>query len=336
VNGFVDEAVIEVFSGKGGPGAVSFRREKFVPRGGPDGGDGGKGGDVIFVAKKNLKTLSNIKYKHYFRAQNGDNGKGKRSSGKAGEDVVVEVPPGTQIKDFFTHELLKDFTVDKEEWLFLKGGKGGKGNWHFRSSTNQAPMFAQKGEDGSHRKLIVELSLIADIGLIGLPNAGKSTLLSVLTNATPKIAPYPFTTKIPNLGVLRIYDQDIVIADIPGIIEGASEGAGLGLRFLKHISRTFLIVILVDLSDQAYGDAVGILEHELESFHPDLLKKEKIVIGTKLDIEEARENLTVFEEKNPGVRVIGISSVTGDGIEKLKTALFDALKNERASKTVSD
>ncbi len=328
MNGFVDEAIIEVFSGKGGPGSVSFRREKFVPYGGPDGGDGGKGGDVRFLVKKNLKTLSNIKHRRIFAAQNGEHGKGKRSSGKDGEDIVIEIPPGTQIRDFFTNEVIRDFTEEDEDWLFMKGGKGGKGNWHFRSSTNQAPMFAQKGEEGVHRKLIIELKLIADIGLIGLPNAGKSTLLSVLTNATPKIAPYPFTTRIPNLGVLKIYDRDIIIADIPGIIEGAASGAGLGLQFLRHISRTFLIAILVDLSDESFERAVEILDHELGSFHPDLLAKRRIVIGTKLDIAGAEENLAVLSEKNAGCTTIGISAVTGRGVDDLSRLLFSLLADD--------
>lgn len=329
MNGFVDEAIIEVSSGKGGPGSVSFRREKFVPYGGPDGGDGGKGGDVRFRVRKNLKTLSHIRFKHFFSAKNGDAGKGKRCSGKDGEDVIIEVPPGTMIRDFFTNELIRDFTLDDEDWLFMKGGKGGRGNWHFRTSTNQAPEFAQKGEEGVHRKLIIELKLIADIGLIGLPNAGKSTLLSVLTNATPKIAPYPFTTKIPNLGVLKIFNQDIIIADIPGIIKGAATGAGLGLQFLKHISRTFLIAILVDLSDESFTDAVGILDSELGSFHEELLLKKRLIIGTKLDIAGTEDNLKILLQENKESQVIGISAATGAGIDQLKQTLFQLLSVEK-------
>jgi GTP-binding protein len=328
VEGFVDEAVIEVSSGKGGAGAVSFRREKYVPRGGPDGGDGGKGGDIRFRVRKNLKTLANMKHRRFFRARSGENGKGKRASGKDGDDTLIEIPPGTHIRDFFTHELLGDFTEDGDDRLFIKGGKGGKGNWHFRSSTNQAPMFAQKGEPGIYRKLIVELNLIADVGLIGLPNAGKSTLLSVLTNATPKIAPYPFTTRIPNLGVLRIYGHDIVIADIPGIIKGASSGAGLGLRFLKHVSRTFLLAMLVDLSDESFTNAVDILLNELESFHESLVKKPRIIIATKTDIEGTLENLAVLQ-KLIDSPILPVSAVTGNGVDELKRALHSSLELDR-------
>ncbi|MBN1697491.1 MAG: GTPase ObgE [Spirochaetales bacterium] len=316
---FVDETVIDVYSGGGGRGAVSFRREKYVPKGGPDGGDGGKGGDVVFIVRNNLKTLVHLKQKKVFKAKNGESGKGQRKHGKNGDDVTIAVAPGTLVRDFYTGELYRDFTDAEERWLFLEGGRGGRGNWHFRSSTRQTPRFAQPGEPAKHRKLIIELNLIADVGLVGLPNAGKSTLLSALTNARPEIASYPFTTKIPNLGVLNVFGREIVIADIPGIIKGASTGAGLGIRFLKHISRTFLIMLLVDLSDDNYMAAVDILRGELEQFAGDrLLSKSRMIVGTKCDIEGTDDRLSELKSAFPGMCVTGISAVTGMGLDTLK------------------
>jgi len=274
---FADEATITVASGKGGDGCVAFRREKFIPMGGPAGGDGGRGGDVIFEVKRNLRTLAYLRYKQVFRAQNGQPGMGKNMHGRDGEDIVIEVPPGTIIKDAITNEILMDFNpraqqsasvlnAENARWIFLKGGKGGWGNTRFKNSVNQAPRYAQPGQPGRERKLKIELSLIADIGLVGFPNAGKSSLLDYFTNARPKIASYPFTTKIPNLGVLRVNERDLIIADIPGIIEGAHEGAGLGLRFLKHISRTACLAFMVDLSDENWKTAFPTLLNELEQF----------------------------------------------------------------------
>jgi GTP-binding protein len=317
VSVFVDETVIEIYSGAGGSGAVSFRREKYVPRGGPDGGDGGKGGDIIFIVKRNLKTLSRIKSRRVFKAQNGEPGKSKRRHGKNGSDQVIEVSPGTLVKDFYSGELLFDFTEAGEKHVFLKGGKGGKGNWHFATSRNQAPRFAQKGEPGKHRKLRLELNLIADIGLIGLPNAGKSTLLSVLTSARPEIAAYPFTTKIPNLGVIKYYDNDLVIADIPGIIKNASKGAGLGIRFLKHVSRTFFLAFLIDLSDDTFREAGHVLEKELENFSCELMNKPRCIIGTKMDITGTEERLHELRTLYSYDTVVGISAVTGAGLDEL-------------------
>lgn len=314
---FVDETVIEIYSGAGGKGAVTFRREKYVPRGGPDGGDGGKGGDVIFIVKKNLKTLSHIKSQRVFRAKNGEPGKSKRRHGKNGADSVIQVSPGTLVKDFYSGDLLLDLTKEGESYVFLKGGKGGKGNWHFATSRNQAPRFAQKGEPGKHRKLRLELNLIADIGFIGLPNAGKSTLLSVLTSARPEIAAYPFTTKIPNLGVIKYHDKDLVIADIPGIIRNASKGAGLGIRFLKHVSRTFFLAFLIDLSDDTYRTAGPVLEKELKDFSEQLTNKPRCIIGTKMDIAGTGERLNELKTLYNNDTVIGISAVTGKGLDKL-------------------
>jgi GTP-binding protein len=317
MSAFVDETVIEIYSGAGGKGAVSFRREKYAPRGGPDGGDGGRGGDVIFIVKRNLKTLSHLKSRRIFRAENGEPGKSKRRHGKDGADRIIEVSPGTLVKDFYSGELLLDLTREGESHSFLRGGKGGKGNWHFATSRNQAPRYAQQGEPGKHRKLRLELNLIADIGLVGLPNAGKSTLLSTLTSARPEIAAYPFTTKIPNLGVVKYHDKDLVIADIPGIIRDASKGAGLGTRFLKHISRTFFLAFLIDLSDDTYLMSGSVLENELKSYSPRLMDKPRCIIGTKMDIAGTEERLKELQSVYSNDTVIGISAVTGKGLDEL-------------------
>lgn len=326
---FADEVTITVASGKGGDGCVAFRREKYVPRGGPAGGDGGKGGDVVFLVKKNQRTLIFLRYRQTFRAQNGLPGMGRNMHGKDGEDIVIPVPPGTVIKDAETGEVIKDFGMggkngassEGERWVFLKGGKGGLGNTHFKTSVNQAPKYAQPGAPSIERKLKVELRLIADIGLVGFPNAGKSSLLDAFTNARPKIAAYPFTTKIPNLGVLTMYERDIILADIPGIIEGAHDGAGLGIRFLKHISRTACLAFLVDLADDSWKTAYGTLCNEIEAFSPALAAKPRIIIGTKLDLPEAAERLPAFRHMFRGEEVHGISVFSGEGLDGLKTAL---------------
>lgn len=314
---FVDEAVIEVSSGDGGNGRVSFRREKYVPKGGPDGGDGGRGGDVVFVVKDNLKTLSHLKFKRRYHAENGQTGQPKNMHGKDGQSVEVSVPPGSLIRDFETGEVLKEMTESGDRWVFLKGGNGGFGNARFTSSTRQAPRFAIPGQPGKILTIKVELKLIADIGFVGFPNAGKSSLLAALTNAKPKVGAYPFTTKIPNLGVMHAGYRDIILADIPGIIEGASSGAGLGLRFLRHISRSFGLAYLVDLSDIEFLQAVEILERELEQYEPTLVRKQRIIIGTKLDIEGADEMLAELARRYPGDRVIGVSSFSGAGLPEL-------------------
>ncbi|GAB1484954.1 hypothetical protein MASR2M78_37720 [Treponema sp.] len=238
MNKFADEALIEVSSGNGGNGCVAFRREKYAAEGGPSGGDGGRGGNVLFQVRRNLRTLAHLRYKQTFRAENGRDGEGKQKYGRHGEDVVIPVPPGTLIKDAETGEIIRDFGDVEGDYLYLRGGNGGWGNVHFKSSINQTPRQALPGKSGETRKLRVELQVMADIGFVGFPNAGKSSLLERFTNARPKIAPYPFTTKIPNLGVLTIGNRDIVLADIPGLIEGASDGLGLGIRFLKHVART--------------------------------------------------------------------------------------------------
>ncbi|MDR3337796.1 MAG: GTPase ObgE [Treponema sp.] len=324
---FADEALIEVSSGKGGNGCVAFRREKYVPRGGPSGGDGGRGGDVLFEIRRNLRTLTHLRYKQSFKAENGRDGEGSQRFGRNGEDVVVQVPPGTVLCDAETGGIIRDFGKEEGRFLFLKGGNGGWGNVHFKSSVNQAPRKALPGKPGETRQLRVELRIIADIGLLGFPNAGKSSLLEKFTNARPKIAPYPFTTKIPNLGVLtlgagRIEDErDIVLADIPGIIEGASGGAGLGIRFLKHVSRTAGLLFLIDLGEASYSNAFDILYNELKSFSPDLIKKKRILVGTKTDLEGTGGRLGELREKYPEEKVLGISVFSGEGIPELAKAI---------------
>jgi GTP-binding protein len=322
---FVDETVIEVCSGNGGGGAVHFRREKYIPRGGPDGGDGGDGGDALFIVRTNLKTLSYLKMKRSFRGGNGMPGGGRRRSGRRGADTEIPVPPGTLIKDADTGALLQDMASREEPWLFARGGRGGRGNWHFRSSTNQAPQSAEPGGRGVCRRLLVELALIADVGLVGKPNAGKSTLLSVLTNSHPKIGAYPFTTKSPNIGVCSGYEREFVLADIPGIIEGASRGAGLGLQFLRHISRTNLVLFLIDLHDEDPRNTYKMLEEELHAYSPNLTAKPRMVVGTKMDLAGSGDRLIALKSAVADRPCLGISAVTGHGLSELKAGVESML-----------
>jgi GTP-binding protein len=325
---FADEALIEVSSGSGGNGCAAFRREKFVPKGGPSGGDGGRGGDVVFRVKRNLRTLAHLRHRPSFKAENGRDGENWGRYGRNGEDVIVFLPPGSVIKDAETGELIMDFGENEKEFLFLKGGNGGWGNIHFKSSINQAPRKALPGKPGKKRQILVELQVLADIGLVGFPNAGKSSLLDKFTNARPRIAPYPFTTKIPNLGVLTFGagddSRDIIIADIPGLIEGASKGLGLGIRFLKHVSRTAALAFLIDLGEDNYLSAFDILFKELEAFSPELTAKPRIITGTKLDLENTREHLEELKGKYSQEQVSGISVFSGEGMAEL-AALFGSL-----------
>jgi GTP-binding protein len=325
LNTFVDEAVIEVVSGKGGNGCVAFRREKYVPKGGPAGGDGGKGGGVIFTVRYNLRTLYHLRRNPLYKAENGHDGEGSQRFGRNGEDLVIPVPPGTVLRDAETNAAIHDFAKDQSDFLFLKGGNGGWGNIHFKSSVNQAPRRALPGKEGEARRLRVVLEIVADIGFVGFPNAGKSSLLDRLTNARPKIAPYPFTTKIPNLGALALPDRrDIILADIPGLIEGAHTGVGLGIDFLKHISRTSALAFLIDLTDESYLRAFAALRLELRAFSKDLLKKKRLIIGTKLDGEGTEARLTELRMSLPKEKVIGISVFSGAGIDTLTTE-FDRM-----------
>ncbi|MBU0927607.1 MAG: GTPase ObgE [Spirochaetes bacterium] len=315
---FADETTITVSSGNGGNGCVAFRREAHVPLGGPSGGDGGRGGDVVFEVRRNLRTLAHIRYAKHYKAKSGQDGMGSNKHGSDGDDVVIALPPGSVIMSAETGEVLKDFGKAPEgRWVYLRGGNGGWGNVHFKSSVNQAPRNALPGKPGESVELRIELQLMADIGFVGFPNAGKSSLLDRFTNARPKIAPYPFTTKIPNLGVLSVADRDIILADIPGIIEGAHEGAGLGIRFLKHISRTAALAFLIDLSDDGFLDAFRVLLGELEGFSAELARKPRVVIGTKLDLPETEGRLALLAEALPGERVVGLSTYSGEGLEPL-------------------
>ncbi len=315
---FADEADITVSSGKGGNGCIAFRREKYVPRGGPFGGDGGRGGDVVFEVRRNLRTLAHLRYQQSYRARNGEDGTSKNMHGSDGADAVIPIPPGTLVKDAETGEVLRDFTEETDRWVFLRGGNGGWGNTHFKTSTNQAPRIALDGKPGRIVRLHVELQLLADIGFVGFPNAGKSSLLDHFTNARPKIAPYPFTTKIPNLGMLTVDDRDIILADIPGIIEGAHEGHGLGIRFLKHISRASALAFLVDLSDDNFREAFPVLLSELREYSSDLTAKPRLVLGTKLDLPGTAERLEELEAALPGERVFGISVFSREGIPRIR------------------
>ncbi|MBM4157154.1 MAG: GTPase ObgE [Ignavibacteria bacterium] len=330
---FVDFAVIKIKSGAGGNGCVSFRREKFVPRGGPNGGDGGDGGNIVFQASSHLSTLLDLKYKKFYNAQRGMHGQGGDKKGKNGKDKVVTVPCGTVIKDLFTNDILAELVYDGQKEIILKGGKGGRGNTHFKSAVNQAPRYAEKGKPGIEKEIIVELKLIADVGLVGLPNAGKSTLISVISSAKPKIADYPFTTLTPNLGIVRNKQRrdfsSFVVADIPGLIEGASKGKGLGIQFLRHIERTKILVFLVDSTKLSNSDSLledyYILENELKKYNRMLLSKPQILCFTKIDAisEETRLNIKRLRTKKNKVM---ISSITGENLSKLINIIFKELR----------
>ena len=335
---FLDEAVITARSGDGGRGCISFRREKYIPRGGPDGGDGGKGGDIIVRATKRLYTLEDYSLRKNFKAQNGTHGKGKDQTGKNGKDVIIEVPLGTNIYDHDTGEMLADLIQENQGILILSGGKGGRGNQHFATPTNRAPRIAQPGIPGQKKRLKLSLKHLADIGLIGLPNAGKSTLLSRLTQARPRIANYPFTTLVPNLGVMTFDDErSLTLADIPGLIEGASQGKGLGHRFLKHIERTELLLHLIDIT---YMPAHHILEDffalrsELETYNPLLVHKDYMVLINKMDIytQNTRDIESVTGALTEmGLASLPISALTGEGLDDLKMALAKKFFNGQKS-----
>ncbi|MCK4804634.1 MAG: GTPase ObgE [Spirochaetes bacterium] len=315
---FLDEVDIIIQSGRGGPGAVSFRREKYVPKGGPDGGDGGDGGDIIIKVKKELRSLYNKKLKRIFKGQNGQPGKGKKRKGANGEDCVIDVPPGTVILDRESKIVLADLTLDNEKIVLLKGGKGGYGNARFATSINRAPRYAQKGQPASESAVTLRLKTIADVGIVGLPNVGKSTLLSVLTDARPKIGAYPFTTLTPNLGVMLYKnEQQFILADVPGLIEGASKGYGLGIRFLKHIERTKVLLFMLDLYIKDFNGQYMAISNEMKNYSKELLEKPRLVVGNKRDIVTEREennflNMDLQDKK------ICISSVSGTGLDELK------------------
>ncbi len=320
---FIDEVTLYTASGHGGAGCVAFRHEKFVEFGGPSGGDGGKGGDVIFLATSGLSTLLELRHRPHQKAEKGHNGMGKNRHGAGGNDLIIKVPVGTVVKDAETGDVLTDLTEDGQRVVLLKGGRGGQGNARFASATNKAPKFAQPGEEGEERKLRLELKLMADVGLLGLPNAGKSSLISKVSAARPKIADYPFTTMAPSLGVVPYKNyRSFVMADIPGIIEGAHEGAGLGHRFLKHLERSGILLHLVDISWMPERDPLAEYEavrRELTLFSSELAEKEQVVVITKTDLPQTREKLPEISAwfEGRGVKVFPISSATGDGIEPL-------------------
>ncbi len=332
---FIDEATIFVQSGDGGRGCVSFRRERFVPRGGPDGGDGGKGGDVIIKAVSSKRTLYHFQFKKHYKAQDGAPGQGSQKSGRSGDDLLLEVPPGTLVMDAESGQVLHDLVEAGQEATIARGGRGGVGNLHFKSSTNRAPRYAQPGEPGQTLKIRLELKLLADVGIVGLPNAGKSTLISAISSARPKIADYPFTTLIPNLGVVQIPGAEpFVLADIPGLIQGAHEGAGLGIRFLRHIERTRILVHLIDAAALDPEDPLQgyrIINHELEMHAGDLARKPQLIVLNKLDVTGAAHLADRFCQALPQVPVMRISAGTHQGLDDLKSRLYQLLDriNER-------
>ena len=329
---FFDEAFITVQSGDGGRGCVSFRREKFIPRGGPDGGDGGKGGDVIFKSSSHRRTLYPFRFKRQFKAQNGSHGQGKRKTGKQGDDLIIEIPPGTLITDEETNEIVKDFTQPDATYIIAQGGRGGQGNTRFKTATHRAPRFAQPGEPGQFLKLKLELKLLADVGIIGLPNAGKSTLISVISSATPKIADYPFTTLTPTLGVVQAgWGEPFVVADIPGLIEGAHKGVGLGTRFLRHIERTRVLVHLIDIATidpQSPLAEYETINRELASYSPQLLEKPQIVVLNKIDLTGTNEAGRAFQAAVKDREVLQISAVTRKGVDKLTATMIKYLEDD--------
>jgi len=327
---FIDEAKIWIKAGDGGDGCVAFRREKFVPKGGPSGGNGGKGGDVIFRAKKDIRTLIDFHYRQHFKAEDGRNGEGNNREGRSGEDLIIPVPVGTvisEIKDG-NESFLADLAEDGAEYVVAKGGKGGKGNASFKSSTNQAPRKATKGEKGEEKYLKLELKLLADVGIIGYPNSGKSTLISRVSSARPKIADYPFTTLAPNLGVVDLGDlRCFVIADIPGLIEGASEGKGLGHKFLRHIERTKVLIHLVDLSVPDALKRYYNIREELAKYSEKLYKKPEIIAGNKIDLDISKKNIEIFREQFKDVYFI--SALTGEGVRQLMEAVWRVINEYR-------
>lgn len=326
---FIDYVKIYCRSGKGGAGSLHFRRAKYIPKGGPDGGDGGRGGHIILRGNRNLWTLLHLKYQRHIMATDGTHGGESRSFGKDGEDKYIEVPCGTVVYDGNTGEFICEVKEDKEEIILLKGGRGGLGNWHFRTATNQAPRYAQPGEPCEERNIILQLKVLADVGLVGFPNAGKSTLLSVISAAKPEIADYPFTTLVPNLGIVPYRDdKSFCVADIPGIIEGAAEGKGLGLRFLRHIERNAVLLFLVPADTEDISKEYNILLEELRKYNPELLQKQRILAVSKCDMLDNIMLSQMQDELPQDIPSIFISSVSGLGIDQLKDILWTELNKE--------
>ena len=344
---FVDQIKIEVHAGKGGNGMVAFRREKYVPNGGPAGGDGGRGGSIILKVDEGLRTLMDFRYHRIFKAQNGQNGMSKQMTGAAAEDTVIAVPQGTTVRDLDSGRILGDLVEQGQTLVVAKGGRGGRGNMRFASAKNPAPEIAENGEPGEERNLELELKMLADVGLVGFPSVGKSTLLSVVTGAKPKIAAYEFTTLVPNLGMVMLPDgRDFAMADMPGLIDGASKGVGLGLQFLRHIERTRVLLHLVDMGSQDPDQVIEryhAINHELANYDPELLKRPQIVVATKMDLPEAATNLELFKaalaQEAHQPEIFEISAVTHHGVQELikktanlldQTPAFDSLRHDEA------
>lgn len=329
---FVDSARIFVKAGDGGNGAVSFHREKYIAAGGPDGGDGGKGGDVIFVVDEGMRTLADFRYKRHYKAEPGQDGGSSNRTGRNGKDLIIKVPPGTLIKDEETGRVLADLTAPGQKAIVAKGGKGGKGNQHFATATRQAPNFAKSGDFGEERWVLLELKLLADVGLIGYPNVGKSTILSTVSSARPKIANYHFTTIEPNLGVVSLGEgNSFVIADIPGLIEGAHKGIGLGHEFLKHVERTKVLIHVVDVSGVEGRDPLKdfeVINEELREYNPELAERPQVIAANKIDIPQSEENLEKFTRamEDKGFKVFPVSAATNKGLKELMVYVNDMLK----------
>lgn len=328
---FVDEVIVELTAGRGGDGCMAFRREKYVAMGGPFGGNGGKGGDIIFKVDEGLRTLIDLRYQKHIKASSGENGQGKNKNGKNATDMIVKVPLGTTIKDNETGAIIGDLTKNGEEVIVAYGGRGGRGNVTLATRSNPCPSYCEYGEPGENRKVKVELRMLADVGLVGLPNVGKSTILSMVTNANPKIASYHFTTLSPNLGVVTSEDYSYTIADLPGLIEGASDGLGLGHKFLKHIERTKIIAHIIDMSGiegrNPYEDYLTIRK-ELENFSPKLIQKPEIIIANKMDIESSKKNLEEFKQKVK-VPIYEVSAIQNRGLDEVLKALKELVKNTK-------
>lgn len=330
---FVDEVVVKLIAGKGGDGCTSFRREKFIAMGGPNGGNGGRGANIIFKVDKSLKTLIDLKMKKIIKGDKGVNGKGSNQNGANAEDIIIKVPEGTVVTEKNTGKLICDLIKDNEEFIVAHGGRGGKGNKAFATHDNPAPKMSELGAPGEEIEIKCELKVLADVGLVGLPSVGKSTLLSVISNATPKIAAYHFTTLSPNLGVVKVYDDSFVMADLPGLIEGASEGVGLGIKFLKHAERTKVIAHVIDMSGTEYNpiESYETIINEIKKYDENMLKRPSIIIASKMDIENSKENLAKFQKKYPNLKIYPISSIYNEGIKELITDLNKLVK-ENADK----
>ena len=332
---FVDRVIVKLKAGNGGNGIVSFRREAHVPLGGPNGGDGGNGGSIIFEVDTNKSTLLDLRYNKKIIAKNGENGKSKKMHGASGEDIIIKVPQGTIIKDATTHDMIADLTKVDQRAIVCKGGKGGRGNYHFASGKDNAPEYAEQGTLGESKEVEIELKLLADVGLVGFPSVGKSTLLSVVSKARPEIAEYHFTTLVPNLGVVQAENRSFVMADLPGLIEGASEGKGLGIEFLKHVERCRVLVHVVDMGANDGRDPLEdyrIINEELANYHPKLATRPQIVVANKMDLDDAKANLERFKKAYPDVEVFETMTIIHEGIDKLlykcielldKTPVFD-------------